>query len=108
MQLAMITEGARSEEVGAAQAALGKVLEGPGEDEITIAAAELRWNMTTAVFIEPQSMDGVARNEARKGGGGKHDAITEHDWVQAGPAGAGDGVAAGRDSVRSQCSCPRR
>ncbi len=65
----MITEGAQPEEVGAAeaalasaQAALGKVLGGPDEDEITIAGADLRWNMTTAVFIEPQSMDGVARN----------------------------------------------
>jgi len=48
--------------LASAQAALGKVLEGPGEDEITIAAAQLCWNMTTAVFIEPQSMDGVARN----------------------------------------------
>jgi hypothetical protein len=64
-----ITEDAQPEEVGAAEAALasaqaslGKALEGPDEDEITIAAADLRWNMTTTVFIEPQSMDGVARN----------------------------------------------
>jgi hypothetical protein len=65
----MITEGAQPEEVGAAQAALasaqaalGKVLEGPDEDKIAIAAADLRRNRTTAVFIEPQSIDGVARN----------------------------------------------
>lgn len=68
-QLAMITEGAQPEELGAAevalasaQAALGKVLEGPDEYEITIAAADLRWNMTTAVFIEPPSTTGLARN----------------------------------------------